>query len=809
MADASLPVKRFTQPGRLSLASIAGALGEVPAEQPVLICADELVVDCPLALVVRFLDLHARILVCPLALTFSFTGGRDEARWRVFLGRIESDQRAAFNLRFMGLKLPLVADAVRQQGYTLHAVSDDEEMRVDVSELADLPGDALVLVGVLQAARAARVSAPLEATERAQWVVRGSVGDGGQVRLFGEAMQLLSLLRSPARRFAVVPYLNRALYVAQAQALADALDAVETDLRVVADRQSDLAARKQAAQSLLARVDNAGRLSRHLLEQSEASLAASRDQLERKDALLREQLTAVDKANGEFESGLERWRREQIIWASLKAAVGIGIAVASVCTANPAGAAAGTAAAAEAGAEVAVAAGRIARLIAAIKRIVDAVGGVEALKTVIDGLQQVLAAVQAGISAAELAARIQANATALPDAGAGAAGVAEEDWDLIVEDLGPLLQPAIDAEVPGASDYLKELRKLAIRGKARFFAQEHVLADAQEFMQMVWTLERDKADRAAVENEIAAIADGEPLQESLRLRFERARDDIKARVVLAIDNLAAAHHYFALDTGLVAADPAMSGTELRAALGRAADDLVQAFERFDPRPQAWKQSLTVVFDARRREQFARREAVSIDVPVSADNFPNYGRVRVSQVRAYLRGARCPPGTEILLHLSTSDHYRDRYGESGRSGGAEPRVFDFAGRPLRLGFGYRHRAGVDRLPAEGDVDDSVEVSFGGEPIASIDGVYFEPTPFTEWRVSLPIGGISGLDLSGCERLELQFSGSAVAMGFRAMQGATAAFVAEPPIARFSVDMLPDDEAGGARYEGECGEVSDDV
>jgi len=277
----------------------------------------------------------------------------------------------------------------------------------------------------------------------------------------------------------------------------------------------------------------------------------------------------------------------------------------------------------------------------------------------------------------------------------------------------------------------------------------------------------------------------------LRLRFERARDDIKARVVLAIDNLAAAHYYFALDEGQARADPAMSTAELRAALGRAADDLVQAFERFDPRPQAWNQPLSIEFDAARREQFTAHGTLAIDLPMKAENFPHYARVRVSQVRAYLRGARCPPGTEILLQLSTSGHYRDRFGSP------EPRPFDFAGRPLHLGFGYRHRAGVSQLPLDGDAETSTEVSYGGKPIASIDGVYFEPTPFTEWRVSLPVDGISQLDLSACERLELQFSGSAVVTGFRTMRGMAASpesTEAGPLIDHFEVDMLPA-EAGG--------------
>ena len=48
-----------------------------------------------------------------------------------------------------------------------------------------------------------------------------------------------------------------------------------------------------------------------------------------------------------------------------------------------------------------------------------------------------------------------------------------------------ILKEAIDAEVTGAQDYLKELRKLAIRGKAKFFAQEHVIEDAQHYLQTV------------------------------------------------------------------------------------------------------------------------------------------------------------------------------------------------------------------------------------------------------------------------------------------------------------------------------------
>jgi hypothetical protein len=780
MSGSNPPLKRFARAGRLSLQYIAEALGQVPADQPVLICADELVADCTLELGIRSLYLHVRVLSCPAPAALSFGGSDGAASWRVFFGRIEGEAAQAFALRFMGLRVPLDAGAARPRGCALRFAPEEEGARIELAELADLPGDPLVLMSVLQSARSLRVRAPQDAAERARWVVSGTAGDAAQARLFAESTQLLSVLRSPARRFALVPYLDRRLYVAQAQALMDALEAVEADLRVVDDRQHDLAARRRAAQGLLARVANAARLARHLREQSEKNLEEARRLLEQKGELLQAQLAGVTRANSEFEAGLEQWKWKQIVWASLKATVGIGIAIASVCTANPAGAAGGTAMATEAGVAAAAAAGRIARLVAAIKRIVEAVGGVEALKGILDGLDKVREAVAAGISAVELAARIQRDWKALPDAGTS---IAAEDWDLIVEDLGPLLQPAVAAEVPGAQEYLGELRKLAIRGKAKFFAQEHVIEEAQRFLQLVWTLEREEADHAVVESEIEAIAEGEPLQESLRLRFEQARDDIKARVVLAIDNLAAAHHYFALDEGQARADPAMSATELRAALGRAADDLVQAYERFDPRPQRWTQRIPVDFDAASRDQFASHGTLSIELPLDAENFPHYARIRVSRVRAYLRGARCPPGKEILLQVSTSDHYRDRYGSP------EPRLFDFAGRPLRLGFGYRHRPGVSRLPLEGDPEASAEVSYGGEPIAGIEGVYFEPTPFTEWRVSLPPEGNPHLDLFGCERIELEFTGSAVMTGFRAMAPGGETAPAPALIGRVGVEMLP--------------------
>ena len=71
--------------------SIAEALAQVPPDQPVLICADELVVDCNIDLQVRSLDLHVRVLVCPAPATFAFAGSDEASSWRVFVGRIETD----------------------------------------------------------------------------------------------------------------------------------------------------------------------------------------------------------------------------------------------------------------------------------------------------------------------------------------------------------------------------------------------------------------------------------------------------------------------------------------------------------------------------------------------------------------------------------------------------------------------------------------------------------------------------------------------------------------------------------------------
>lgn len=154
MADSNPPLKRFTHLGRLSLTSIAEALGQVPPDQPVLICADELIVDCNIDLQVRSLDLHVRVLVCqrrqrsPLPVrTKRRPGGysSDGSRRRIVdirlaLHRTQSASRsgsrkaARLFLRFT-------------------PADETEASRIEVSELAELPGDPLVLISVLQAAR--------------------------------------------------------------------------------------------------------------------------------------------------------------------------------------------------------------------------------------------------------------------------------------------------------------------------------------------------------------------------------------------------------------------------------------------------------------------------------------------------------------------------------------------------------------------------------------------------------------------------------------------------------------------------------
>jgi hypothetical protein len=230
-------------------------------------------------------------------------------------------------------------------------------------------------------------------------------------------------------------------------------------------------------------------------------------------------------------------------------------------------------------------------------------------------------------------------------------------------------------------------------------------------------------------------------------------------VVLAIENLADAHRYFALAEGAVQADPSMSTAALRSALARAADELVQVYERFDPRPQSWSQTVAIEITDERRAALQARGALTLTLPMVDENFSNYTRIRVAQVKAFLVGAACPPREEIQLQIATGDHYRDRYGMP------RPRPFDFAGRPVRLGFAYRHRDGISVLPLEGDPEASVEISFGGERMDEWD-VFFEPTPFTEWQIRLPMEGNEHLDLTSCRRVDLRLRGSAVMGGFEA-------------------------------------------
>jgi hypothetical protein len=180
-------------------------------------------------------------------------------------------------------------------------------------------------------------------------------------------------------------------------------------------------------------------------------------------------------------------------------------------------------------------------------------------------------------------------------------------------------------------------------------------------------------------------------------------------------------------------------------------------------------------------------AVTVVVPMVDANFRNYMRIRVTQVKAFLVGAASPPNEEIQLLIVTGDHYRDRYGHP------VVQAFDFAGRPLQLGFAYRHREGVAVLPLQGDPEDSVDISFGGERMDDWD-VFFEPTPFTEWQIRLPDTGHPHLDLTSCRRIDLHLHGNAVMGGFRS----TARSVAdgEEPLIT-TVDVGADPGTGQSR------------
>jgi tetratricopeptide (TPR) repeat protein len=594
----------------------------------------------------------------------------------------------------------------------------------------------------LAACEASRQSGSLSldlAIKMARWVNRCSAQRGGNPRVFAESAALIDRLTGPSRHLDFVPYLNRENYLELAQKTLGALQDVESKYGSFFDRSADGTARAELGEQMLAHYQAAGAYSDKLRRQAEANLERAANASAECARKLEEQQEIVARAAIVFDEGVgikTKQATEQAVMAGIGCAVALGAAVAMACAGSPAGIGPLTQAATQAR-DLAAEIERLRQTMSKIARIIEALKKISEAATL---LAEIATRIKYFKDAFDQVTQLQGVLDEL--AGAAAEPMSVRDWEIFELDMAALFAGPIEWGVEGARDYLKQLNILAIRGKESCDAGLHHSVCVQAHERLLWETQRDRADIEQTKAYLARLANNNQINFVTSLFFQRLRDDLRGRLVLAIQNMNAAYRYFALQSSSTTASLTADARLLNTLLAQANEEVVEAMDHFNPRPSSMNLAYTI--DAREALSKLRTGgALSFHIPMSEENFPGFFRVRINKLRVWLIGAKHAPKTPIYVAVATSGQYQDRF---------RGREFDFASLPIHLNFVYEYtEAGPDMDPKgatvtiRGDTEDVLES-------------YFEPTPFTTWSISVAKKYNKGLDLSNLTGIQLDFIGT---------------------------------------------------
>ncbi|MDQ2837090.1 MAG: hypothetical protein M3Y42_00760 [Actinomycetota bacterium] len=602
---------------------------------------------------------------------------------------------------------------------------------------------------------------PEIAVSQFAWLKNWSGYNSEVLGIFLQSSSLLALLTAEMNATAngtrFVPYLSRTVYANLADAFVAEAQQYESDYRALSIEKVVTDQFIELAKSMLANKTYESEYTTKLLAQAKSNFdnavaATNAAQKTLTDAELKAEMISID-----FQKvGIPEWEREQIAKAIIELstaivtfAVGIGV----MFLGDPAGGGAAVAgavegakaaeAAAQAGSEIATLAKQLSEVMEKLKK----VG--EALKKVYELAQEVMKAVDDIQNAGEYAEKMREMGVD----GNGADLTATYEWQVYQQASDATLQGPVDLGIQFAPELKLAIDAVAIYGQALAAAQVATIAAGQTYAAVSLQQQLAQQQQAEMQRYVDSLVKGETPLIALMQRFYELYLNAKSSLFAAIQGYRDSYYYWALQPSTIRPSiiDGVDGldTGLKNLTSIALDNQ-SALAHFVPPPQVLTDKRFVIDAPEVLRQLANGGETRWVLPLDANPFANFDRVRLTKVRVWIEGAKVKAGQSINVLMSTQGNYLDRF---------DGKNYQFTSKPLTRDFEYRvtdKRDGTPDWRFENGTYGYVEVD--GVVDTEVSYAYFQPTPFAEWSISLV--KTPGVDLSGVTRLTMQFAGSVI-------------------------------------------------
>ena len=537
-----------------------------------------------------------------------------------------------------------------------------------------------------------------------------------------------------------VPYLDKVLYQDKYEAYLKAMVAYQAQWNIIQDRNTVIEDKIEAAKLALANIEDVLRAQTSIITQTQSNIDKIGDSLTEVDSQYKAQELVTLDARTTYLVGVENWKTQQQLNAALaifKAIAEIGSAVSGVFTGNLSGVNDLT----EQLAKTPEALEKAKNLVTNIKSVT---GIIDSVTKTISGISQLTADIKSTIKFQKISEAMDGFNFNIPT-------INESNlaWDLMITEIRSNLRYADSLGIKGTRQYLLELEKQVLLGKAINITQLNFAQEQAKLVDLLLTNNVTINQQQRLNDAIGGYQIDTDNFDSIERELSRVLMHFKRPMYVALSNYVQAYEYWALKPSEITPSLNKSYLDYQFDLASIESEYVNALSSFQPAPQDFTIDNYTISSPEQLESFATTGQLNFSIPLEQVQLCSFDRVRLSTVRVFLEGENLPYGKQLNLRVSSSGNYADRY---------ENQDYQFSSNPVSRAFYYR---------LDDPTTNDISIISDGAVANKFEYAYFQPTPFTSWNVTLnnfdKTEQANNQYLKDIEQIRVEFLGSGIPNG----------------------------------------------
>ncbi|MCC9065821.1 hypothetical protein [Flavobacterium piscisymbiosum] len=572
------------------------------------------------------------------------------------------------------------------------------------------------------------------------------------------ATLLNSQINAAVNGAAFVPYLTSDIYTMLAKAFSQDAAKYENDYMHLSTQEvltaENIAIAKTMVNNAQSEIDFVNSLLAQANENYKNAVSASN----KAHVNLSKQQIKVSNVGAKFEQiGIPDYEREQIIKAVItlvSAVVTFGAGIAMVAAGDPAAAPAAVTGAVDSAKAVAAAADTAKDIAKTAKILSDSMASLKKLVEVLKKVYELAKAVKEVAGNISEAKKQMKAIQDMDDTTGGADLSAADGWEVYKIQADNILEDPIKKEIGFAAEYKQELDIMVIYGQSLSASQLAVIKAGQEVASITFQLYYAKEKKANLEKLVSDLKVGDTLLLETMQQFYQKYLDSKSSLFSALKSYQASYFYWALRNSSVQPkiiDPVKNLNAGIEDITKIAMDNANALNQFNPPPQSMSNMLFEIKAASVLKELQTTGKTTWVLPLDNPEFEGLNRVRLSKIRVWLEGIILEPNHDsVFINITTAGNYLDRYNDLN---------YQFGSKELTRTFKYMVSKHDKNSDWDFDNDTFGVVQIDGSVDREVKYAYFQPTPFSEWSISLTSNN-KGVDYSKISKITMVFEGSAI-------------------------------------------------